>query len=128
VPPELDALVMDLCEIDREQRTANGAEAYSRFAALTGSCAPFPAGQHALAEAVEEVLATEARPDPDASSERATEVQPRRGEREATSGKDSRPRKATPVELPRQDGLSVTDPEKLRTESGDKGRARRARR
>jgi serine/threonine-protein kinase len=53
VPPELDAVVMQLLERDLKKRTATGAELRQQLLALTGEAAPFPNGQLALAQAAQ---------------------------------------------------------------------------
>jgi serine/threonine-protein kinase len=146
VPPEVDALVMALCEIDRGRRPPHGAELFAKLTALTGPMAPYPNGQQELARAVEEaLLAPELRPVArEEPSERATEAnfeKPRAGRKDTsrrsgarvlkkTSGSESRPRSeprratpatmapAVPLEapLPPTDSLPRPEPEELKTE------------
>ena len=60
VPAVLDALVMQLLQLDPAARPESGAEVRARLSELTGSAAPYPAGQRALAQAVETVRASRA--------------------------------------------------------------------
>ena len=57
VPPELDRLILDLCQQDAERRPRSGREVRARLSALTGPLAPYPAGQVALVRAIEEIRA-----------------------------------------------------------------------
>jgi serine/threonine-protein kinase len=57
VPPELDAVVMNLLEKDPNKRTSSGAEVRHQLLMLTGDLAPFPQGQMALARATQVAMA-----------------------------------------------------------------------
>jgi serine/threonine-protein kinase len=52
IPPELDAAVMGLLEVDPARRTASGAQLQRQLMALSGDAAPYPNGREALVAAV----------------------------------------------------------------------------
>jgi hypothetical protein len=52
IPPELDAAVMGLLEVDPARRTASGAQLQRQLMALSGAAAPYPKGREELAAAL----------------------------------------------------------------------------
>jgi serine/threonine-protein kinase len=78
VPPALDELVADLCDMDPARRPATGAEVRRRLMALEGQHAPYPRGQQVLGRLVERFAGPSARPKTSKPlpAERLTEIPP----------------------------------------------------
>ncbi|PTL81368.1 serine/threonine-protein kinase [Vitiosangium sp. GDMCC 1.1324] len=52
ISPALDAIIMGMLVLDREQRTPSGEVLHQQFSALTGQEAPYPHGRQQLVEAM----------------------------------------------------------------------------